>query len=122
MIKKFSEGDEIVKEGDIGSEAYLIKSGHVSIWRMSNGEKVHLAVKCEGEIIGEMSLLDETECSASVTAASAVELEVITREDLAKLLDEAPGMVSIIMHQLMESLRASNDLVAMYSSQMDEQA
>ena len=120
MIKKFDAGQNIYTEGSIGEEAYLIKSGHVDIWREIKGEKVHLAVRAEGEIIGEMSLLDETECSASVTAAAAVELVVITREDLAKLLDEAPEMLSKIMHQLMESLRSANDLVSMYSSRVEE--
>ena len=120
MIKKFEAGQSIFTEGGVGNEAYLIRSGHVSIWRQSKGEKVHLAVRDEGEIIGEMSLLDETECSASVTAESAVELEVITRDDLAKLLEQAPDMLSKIMSQLMESLRSANDLVSMYSSQLDE--
>ena len=119
MIKKFDAGQSIFTEGGVGKEAYLIKSGHVSIWRQSNGEKVHLAVKDEGEIIGEMSLLDDTECSASVTAETPVELEVITRDDLAALLDEAPELLSKIMSQLMESLRTANDLVSMYSSQID---
>ncbi len=122
VIKKFDEGEDIFKEGDVGTEAYLIKSGHVSISRMSKGEKVHLAVKCEGEIVGEMSLLDETECSATVTASSPVELEVITKANLEELLADAPEMLATIMHQLMESLRSSNDLLSMYSAQLDEMA
>lgn len=119
MIKKFEAGERIFSEGDIGKEAYLIKSGHVSVWRLSNGEKVHLAVKDEGQIIGEMSLLDETDCSASITAETPVELQVITRDDLAALLNDAPELLSQIMSQLMESLRSANDLVAMYSSRID---
>lgn len=118
-MKTFEAGQEIVKEGDLGTEAYLIKSGQVSVWREREGEKVHLAMKCEGEIVGEMSLLDETECSASVTADTDVEAEVITREDMEQMLKDAPDVLSTIVHQLMESLRTADDLVAMYSSQID---
>lgn len=121
MIKKLEAGQFIFREGEVGREAYLIRSGHVAIWTERGGERVHLAVRDEGEIVGEMSLLDETACSASVTAESDVELEVITREDLEGMLEGAPAVLSTIMHQLMESLRNSNDLVSMYSSRLDEE-
>lgn len=121
MIRKFNAGEFIFREGETGVEAYLIKSGHVSIWTEREGERVHLAVRDEGEIVGEMSLLDETACSASVTAESDVELEIITREDLERMLAGAPALLSQIMHQLMESMRNANELVSMYSARFDEE-
>ncbi len=118
MTKTFEAGQHIFEEGSIGAEAYLIRSGRAAVWREQDGEKVHLAVKCEGEIIGEMSLLDNAECSASVTAETQVEVDVITREDMEKMLAEAPETLSLVVHQLMESLRTSNDLLLMYSSRI----
>lgn len=120
MIKKFKAGQFIFMEGATGEEAYLIKKGHVSVWTERAGERVHLAVKDEGEIVGEMSLLDETAYSASVTAESDVEVEVITRKDLERMLEKVPALLSQIMHQLMESLRNANELVSMYSARPED--
>jgi len=119
MNKTFEAGQEILKEGEPGTEAYLIKSGQASVWRERKGEKVHLALKCEGEVIGEMSLLDDTECSASVTAETDMEVQVITREDMERMLEDCPQVLSVIVRQLMESLRTADDLVSMYSAQLE---
>jgi len=114
--KKLKKGENLFKEGDIAQEAYIIKNGYVSIWRTEESCRVNLATKAEGEIIGEMALIDDTNRSATVTAESDVEVEIITKAQLETLLSNAPETLSVILHQLLESLRNSNDLIAMYAS------
>lgn len=114
--KKLEKGENLFKEGDIAQEAYLIKNGYVSIWRTEDSRRINLATKSEGEIIGEMALIDDTTRSATVTAESNVEVEIITKSQLEAMLARSPETVSVILHQLLESLRSSNDLIAMYAS------
>ena len=119
MVKQFAQGETLFREGEVGSEAYLIKAGQLSVWRERDGARVHLALKCEGDVVGEMSLIDDTECSASVSAETDVEVEVITHEDMEGMLAASPEVLPKIVHQLMESLRTANDLVSMYSAQQE---
>lgn len=114
--KVFGRGETIFKEGEIGTEAYWIRKGHVSIWRQEGDQRVHLAVRAEGDIIGEMALIDETDRSATVTAEDEVEVQVITRDDMHKMVKMCPKPLAAVLHQLMESLRTSNDLISMYAS------
>ena len=114
--KKLHKGEHLFKEGDIAQEAYLIKSAYVSIWKTEDSQRVNLATKVEGEIIGEMALIDDTTRSATVTAESDVEVEIITKVQLEAMLSNAPETLSAILHQLLESLRNSNDLITMYAS------
>jgi CRP-like cAMP-binding protein len=116
LTKKLKKGDDLFKEGEKASEAYLIRKGYVLIWRTEGTKPVNLATKAEGEIVGEMALIDDTTRSATVTAESDVEVEVITREQLNNMLLKAPDSLGVILHQLLESLRCSNDLIAMYAS------
>jgi CRP-like cAMP-binding protein len=109
-------GEDLFREGEPGSEAYLIRSGLVGIWRQEGSRRVNLAARCEGQIVGEMALLDDSPRSANVTAERATELSVITRSELQALLGESPGLMSTILMQLLESLRSANDLIAMYAS------
>mgnify|MGYP001588641977 CR=1 FL=1 len=118
--KTFKQGEDLFKEGEQGREAYLIQNGFVSIWREQDGQKVSLATRGEGEIVGEMALIDDTVRSATVTAGSEVEADVITREVLLGFLDQSPPVLSVILHQLLESLRSSNDLLAMYATRINE--
>lgn len=114
--KKLKKGENLFREGDIAREAYLIKNGYVSIWRTEDSRRVNLATKAEGEIIGEMALIDDTTRSATVTAESDIEVEIITKVQLETMLSNAPETLSVILRQLLESLRNSNDLIAMYVS------
>jgi len=115
-VIRLQKGQNLFKEGENASEAYLIKSGYVSIWRLEDSKRVSLATKAEGEIVGEMALIDDTCRSATVTAESDLEVEVISKESLELMLAKAPETLSAILHQLLESLRSANDLISMYAS------
>lgn len=116
--RKFKQGEALFTEGEPGTEAYLITSGYVAIWRMEAGQRVSLAERGEGEIVGEMALVDEAPRSANVTAETEVSVHIIRREQLQLLLDAAPKTLTTILHQLLESLRTANDLIAMYASRL----
>jgi CRP-like cAMP-binding protein len=120
VSKDFKAGESIFQEGQPGREAYLIREGYVAVSRMENGRQTSLGTRCEGEIVGEMALIDDTVRSATVTAGSDVKVQVITKEDLQSALSQAPEILGTILHQLLESLRTSNDLVAMYAARVDE--
>lgn len=122
IVKKtFTPGENLFEEGEMGTEAYLIKSGLVSIWRTEGTQRVSLATRGEGEIVGEMALIDDTVRSATVTAQSRVTAEVITKQELDAMLSEAPQELQMILYQLFESLRTANDLIGMYASRPTSQ-
>jgi CRP-like cAMP-binding protein len=104
------------KEGDAGTEAYRITQGYVTIWKTEDGQRVNLATRGEGEIVGEMALIDEVPRSATVTADDALEVEVITKADLDAMMEASPEVLKAILEQLMESIRCANDLISMYAS------
>lgn len=116
--KKFKLGQSLFKEGEKGTDAYLIQKGYVTIWRRDGKRRVNLATRAEGEIVGEMALADDTTRSATVTAESDVEVHIIGKQQLEFMLSMAPATLSLILHQLLESLRVANDLIAMYAAQL----
>ena len=114
--RTLKKGEILFREGEEASEAYLIRKVYVSIWRTEDSKRINLATKAEGEIIGEMALIDSTTRSANVTAESDVQVDVIYRTQLYAELENAPTTITVILHQLLESLRCANDLIAMYAS------
>ncbi|MFO7870182.1 MAG: cyclic nucleotide-binding domain-containing protein [Kiritimatiellia bacterium] len=116
LKKTFANGEALFKDGEPGGEACLIKKGYVSIWKMDGDRRIDLATRGPGEIIGEMALIDDSPRSASVTAKGQVEAEVITRQDLKKMLNASPEPLIEILHQLLKRLRETNELAAMNMS------
>ncbi|HEX6383737.1 MAG TPA: cyclic nucleotide-binding domain-containing protein, partial [Anaerolineae bacterium] len=52
-------GDFLFAEGSPGDRAFVIKEGLVEIIKFSGGREVLLAVRGSGDVIGEMSVLEE---------------------------------------------------------------
>lgn len=55
----------IFNQGDDGDSAYIIEKGRVLIYLVKDGEEIPLVVLGEGEIFGELSLIDLQRRSAS---------------------------------------------------------
>jgi len=121
LLKKvFDVGQTIFAEGENGSEAYLVRSGYVSIWKQDGARKIELATRGPGEIMGEMALIDDKPRSATVTAKTKVEVEIITRKDLKIMMSSTPEPVVLILHQLLARLRDTNELAASYAADGDK--
>jgi len=80
---------------------------------------VELATRGPGEILGEMALIDDKPRSATVSAKTKVEAEVITRADLKGMLSHAPEQLVTILHQLLVRLRDANEMAASYAAESE---
>ena len=118
--RSVADGATIFKEGDAGTEAYLILDGFVTVSHLQDGDSIALGTRADGEIIGEMALIDESPRSATVTAEGDVKLQVITKDELEDMLCGADETLTIILSQLLESLRCANDLISMYAARPSE--
>jgi hypothetical protein len=119
--KKFKRGQRLFKDGDPAAEAYLIQKGYITVWRQEGKQRVILATRGEGEIVGEMALTDDTVRSANVTAETDVEAQIITRQQVKTMLAMSPLTLSLLLHQVLESLRTANDMIGMYAARLAEQ-
>jgi CRP-like cAMP-binding protein len=73
-------GDYVFKEGEEGSQAYVVQDGAIEIARgNAEGEDVVLGTVEKGGIFGEMALIDDQPRMASARAAAGTTLIVINR-------------------------------------------
>ena len=76
-------GNEFIKEGAIGREAFVIVSGDASVWK---GGKLVASVG-PGSVLGEMALLAGTPRDATVKAETDLMVEVLNAGEFAAFLD-----------------------------------
>jgi CRP-like cAMP-binding protein len=93
-----SAGSTLCEQGGIGREAFVIVNGTAEVRR--NGKKV--AVLGPGACVGELSLLDHGPRTATVTAASDLDVLVIGTREFGGIVDDIPS----IAHKLMRALAA----------------
>jgi CRP-like cAMP-binding protein len=95
------EGRILTKEGDPGWECFVIAEGNATA--TVRGRRA--APLGPGDVVGEMSLLDQGPRSATVTARSDMHLLVLASRSFSALIDEFPLVARRIMAGLAGRLR-----------------
>jgi CRP-like cAMP-binding protein len=96
-------GTEIIHEGDSGDFMLLVLDGTVEIVKKDvRGSAQIMATAGPGKTLGEMSLIDGEPRFASCVALSTVEVAVLDRESLSRIIAEEPRIgVKLMMELLM---------------------
>ena len=74
FIVKFKAGELVFREGDAGSEMFIVQSGVVQVFRNLGGQEQVLAVMEKGDFFGEMSVLEGSARTANARAQEDCEL------------------------------------------------
>ena len=86
-------GRQLTREGDQGREFMIIVDGAATVRRKG---KV-LATLGTGDFFGEMSIIAGVPRTATVTADTAMCVEVLNRREFATLLDENPRLARKVL-------------------------
>jgi len=110
LEKRFAAGQTIFSEGDQSDCAYVIRSGRVEILKATAHGMMRLNVLGEGDVLGEMGLLEERPRSATAKALDAVVAEAISPGVFVRLLMTEPKRSMHLLRALFERLRTANQM------------
>ena len=103
---QFPAGHNLFKVGDPGDALYIVQSGEVEIFfRNDTGERIVLETARAGDMIGELSLLDNGPRSASALTTTAVDLLRLDRDDLERFLHMCPSATLDLLAAMSRRLR-----------------
>jgi CRP-like cAMP-binding protein len=104
--RRFRRGEVIFHAGDPGDALFVIVSGEVKISVPSeSGEEAILTTLHEGDVFGELALLDGAPRSASAAALVATETVVLPRERFRELVATEPAIRDALLASLAGELR-----------------
>ena len=112
VVVHHREGAQIFAQGDPGDSMMALLHGRVIINdRSPDGRQVLLTELREGDVFGEMALIDGKARSASAMAATACDLLVVPRQPFLHLLERRPDVSIGLMVVLCDRLRRTNQQV-----------
>jgi serine/threonine-protein kinase len=97
--------EDVVVEGEPGSEAYVIESGILEVHRMIDGKKTSIRLMGPGEVFGEMAVLSPGVRTATVTALEPSVVLRITAETLQAEVDSMKPWMGALVRTLAERFR-----------------
>lgn len=103
--RSFQQGEELVREGAMGSSVYFIGSGRCEVKKLLGGKVERLAVLEPGDLFGEMAVVDPQSRSASVVAIEPVEAFILSAWEFREALHGSFRMTMQVLRVLAERLR-----------------
>ena len=96
-----TEGTTVVDQGQMGREAFVILSGSVSVRR--GGRKI--TTLSEGDVVGELSLLDHGPRTATAVCEGDCTLFVLDQRHFRKVLEDQPQIMLKLLGTLAGHIR-----------------
>ncbi len=93
----------LARAGQVGSDLFVILSGSVSIMR--HGDLI--SQLGQGEVVGELAVLDSRPRSADIIAATDLEVIRIRKIDFERLIDQRQGLAKAMLMTLAQRLRVA---------------
>jgi CRP-like cAMP-binding protein len=110
-ILELREGDFVFREGELGTEMYIIHEGKVEILSGSGVGEQLLSVLEKGDFFGEMAILEDLPRAASARAVTDVKLLQINGSTFDQLLRNNPEIAVRMMRKLARRLRETDELL-----------
>ena len=103
-------GTVLFREGEKGGTMFVILKGEVSL----TINEQELGSEFEGGIVGEMSLIDETDRSATAIATIDCLLAPLDRNAFLALVSKKPEFAIHVMQVLSQRLRLANEILTLF--------
>lgn len=112
-LRVFEPGEIIVTEGEPGASLFLLTTGSVRAYvRDQEGRSAAVRTLGEGDFFGEVSLLEGTPRTATVTAGGRCELLEIDRLTLGSIAHKHPHVWSVVRGFYEERSRSDAEVAA----------
>ena len=111
-VLKYKKGESIICEGERSDCAYIIEFGSAEVFKsLPNGEQQFLGVLAQGDIFGELGLIDGLPRSATVKALDGCRIRKLSHETFVSLAKQNPKALMPILKILASRLRQTLKLV-----------
>ncbi|MFZ5788417.1 MAG: Crp/Fnr family transcriptional regulator, partial [Acidobacteriota bacterium] len=101
-------GEYVFREGDPGSEMFIIQEGQVEILKDIGGQEIRVALLDEGDFFGEMSILEDLPRVASARAVGTCVLLSIDSTTFDQMARHNPEIPVRMLRKLSRRLRDAN--------------
>jgi CRP/FNR family transcriptional regulator, cyclic AMP receptor protein len=109
-VEHFAARQEIFAKGSPGDRMMAVMRGRVKISSLSSeGREIVLNIISEGEIFGEIALIDGKDRTADAVAMTECDLLVLHRRDFLPFLERHADVCLILLGLLCERLRRTSE-------------
>ena len=116
-VKTFEPGEVLFKEGEHGEVMFIIIQGEVEIRKRTSAKSARTLITFhEGDIFGEMALIEKKPRSATAIAVNPCRTLVVNEALLDSMIENNPDFAKKMIRILSERIRKANLMIQNISS------
>jgi CRP-like cAMP-binding protein len=104
MVRTYTKETIVFCEGETGEELFIIQKGSVKIIKIGDNKEVLLAILKQGDIFGEMALLESKPRAAGAVAHEDCQLMAVNRENFGQMIKTQPQLIAKLTTLLAERI------------------
>jgi CRP-like cAMP-binding protein len=108
----YQDKDVIVREGDKGSEMYIIKEGAAKVTKKTDKREITLTTLSRGDFFGEIALFERTRRSATVTVVGETRVIMLHPGTFLNRLRQDPTLVFEMFQKMSKRIRILTEELA----------
>ncbi len=110
---QYQMGEHLCEQGEEGDSAFIILRGEANVQVQSDNILKTVATVGQNAVVGEIAILCDVPRTATLIAASDMDVLTVCKDDFLKLLKEFPDMSLEVMRTLAMRLeKTTQDLAA----------
>jgi CRP/FNR family cyclic AMP-dependent transcriptional regulator len=111
-LLELRSGDTLFHAGEPGDSLFIVRSGEIEIYiKDTTGQKIILTVACEGDVFGELALLDRGARTATAVSLGETQLLELDRDDLLLLFQKRPAAALRLLAAMTHMTRKADELL-----------
>jgi CRP/FNR family cyclic AMP-dependent transcriptional regulator len=113
----YRDGEIVVRQGGRADCMHVIQAGQVEVFVEQDGRELPLAVRGEGEVIGEMAIFDREPHSATVRALGEARILTVDKRGFLRRIQEDPSLAFHILQNMSNRIRDLSEKLARLEAQ-----
>ena len=110
--KVYQEGQDIVRQGEMGDCMYVIQEGQVEVVADEGDKEVRLAILGAREFFGEMAIFDREVRTATVRALDAARVLTVDKRTFLRRIHTDPSLAYHVVQTMSQRIRELDTEVA----------
>jgi len=110
--KYYQDGEVIIQQGEVGDCMYVIQEGQVEVIVGDGDKEQRLAVRQEGDFIGEMAIFERERRSATVRALGPARVLTVDKRNFMRRIHADPSLALRIVEAMSKRIRELSEEVA----------
>jgi CRP-like cAMP-binding protein len=107
-MRTYDKGEIIFCEGEPAKELYIVQAGRVQIIKYADGKEIIVNNLKDGDIFGEMALLDNKPRYASAIPLELSNIIVMSKDNFGTITETNPGLMAKVITVLSERVWVSH--------------